>query len=127
MSARDTFDAVYQSYEVRGFDIKAIEIDTGLSGTTIRKYVKQIQEAKPVPVESLLDPEDFAILKDEEEEALLLLANTMGGQAGWRDWSPEDKARHLLSHPTISDSSWTTENRLKGETRDEFVIRVLGQ
>jgi ribonuclease HI len=43
----------------------------------------------------------------------------------WRDLPDTQKAEHLLAKPTISDSSWTNEKRLPGESRTAFVGRIL--
>jgi ribonuclease HI len=35
-------------------------------------------------------------------------------------------ARFLRDHPTTNDRAWTRESRLKGETREAFIERLLG-
>jgi hypothetical protein len=35
-------------------------------------------------------------------------------------------AQFLLDHPTTNDKAWTSEPRLKGETREAFIERLLG-
>jgi hypothetical protein len=35
------------------------------------------------------------------------------------------KAQYLLDHKTLSDRTWTTEPRLKGEKGDAFVRHIL--
>ena len=44
---------------------------------------------------------------------------------GWKSLPDDEKAAHLLEHPTISDRTWTDEPRLKGEKRDAFIRRTL--
>ena len=46
-------------------------------------------------------------------------------KASWRELPPAEMAAHLLATPTISDRAWTSEPRLPGETRSDFVRRVL--
>src|SRR5215210_378592 len=46
-------------------------------------------------------------------------------KAAWRELPPAEMAAHLLATPTIGDSVWTPEPRLPGETRSDFVRRVL--
>jgi ribonuclease HI len=46
-------------------------------------------------------------------------------KAPWRELPPAEMAAHLLATPTISDTAWTPEPRLPGETRSDFVRRVL--
>ena len=41
---------------------------------------------------------------------------------GWKT-----DAEYLLARETIPDRKWTNEPRLKGEKRDAFIRRVLGQ
>jgi len=36
-------------------------------------------------------------------------------------------ARILRDHARIPDKAWTTKRRLNGETRDEFIERLLGR
>jgi hypothetical protein len=43
----------------------------------------------------------------------------------WKTMSNPEQAQYLLEHPTRSDRTWTNEPRLKGETRDAFIRRVL--
>jgi hypothetical protein len=43
----------------------------------------------------------------------------------WKALPDTEKAQYLLDHPTLSDGSWTSEPRLKGEKRDAFIRRVL--
>jgi hypothetical protein len=43
----------------------------------------------------------------------------------WRDLPNRQKADHLRATPTISDASWTDEQRLPGESRTAFIGRVL--
>lgn len=43
----------------------------------------------------------------------------------WKSLPNEGKAAWLLSHPTISDLTWTELPRAKGESRTEFIRRVL--
>jgi hypothetical protein len=43
----------------------------------------------------------------------------------WRGLPPAEMADHLLATPTISDGAWTSEPRLPGEARSDFVRRVL--
>jgi hypothetical protein len=43
----------------------------------------------------------------------------------WKSLPDADKAQYLLDHPTLSDRTWTTEPRLKGEKRDAFIRRIL--
>jgi hypothetical protein len=35
-------------------------------------------------------------------------------------------AAHLLATPTIADVAWTAESRVRGESRADFVVRILG-
>jgi ribonuclease HI len=46
-------------------------------------------------------------------------------KASWRELPPAEMAAHLLATPTISDGAWTSEPRLPGEARSDFVRRVL--
>jgi ribonuclease HI len=46
-------------------------------------------------------------------------------KAPWRELPPAQMAAHLLATPTISDAAWTSEPRLSGEARSDFVRRVL--
>jgi ribonuclease HI len=46
-------------------------------------------------------------------------------KASWRELPPSEMAAHLLATPTIVDGVWTSEPRLPGETRSDFVRRVL--
>jgi ribonuclease HI len=46
-------------------------------------------------------------------------------KASWRELPPDEKAAHLLDTPTIADGVWTSEPRLRRETRSDFVRRVL--
>jgi ribonuclease HI len=46
-------------------------------------------------------------------------------KAFWRELPPAEMAAHLLATPTIADNVWTSEPRLPGETRSDFVRRVL--
>jgi hypothetical protein len=43
----------------------------------------------------------------------------------WKSLPDAEKAQYLLDHPTLSDRTWTTEARLKGEKRDAFIRRIL--
>jgi ribonuclease HII len=43
----------------------------------------------------------------------------------WRDLPKRQKAAHLLATPTISDATWTDEKRLPGESRPDFIARIL--
>lgn len=45
----------------------------------------------------------------------------------WRALSKSKKARYLLDNPRITDLAWTEEERLDGETRDQFIKRILGR
>jgi hypothetical protein len=47
-------------------------------------------------------------------------------RAPWRTLPPAKLAAHLLATPQISDAAWTSELRLPGEARADFVCRVLG-
>ena len=42
-----------------------------------------------------------------------------------RDLPDAEKAEYLLAHQTISDVSWTDEQRVTGEKRGDFIRRVL--
>jgi hypothetical protein len=42
------------------------------------------------------------------------------------DTSRAQLARFLRDHPTTNDKAWTREPRLKGETREAFIERLLG-
>jgi ribonuclease HI len=42
------------------------------------------------------------------------------------DSSKAQLARFLRDHPTTNDKAWTRETRLKGETREAFIERLLG-
>ena len=44
----------------------------------------------------------------------------------WKSLPDAKKAQYLLDHQTMSDRTWTDEPRLKGETRDAFIRRILG-
>jgi ribonuclease HI len=46
-------------------------------------------------------------------------------KASWRELPPDEMADHLIVTPTISDRAWTSEPRLPGEARLDFVHRVL--
>jgi ribonuclease HI len=46
-------------------------------------------------------------------------------KAAWRELPPDEMAAHLIATPTISDGAWTSESRLPGEARADFVHRVL--
>src|SRR5690349_14555988 len=46
-------------------------------------------------------------------------------RGAWRHLAPPEMAAHLLNTPTIADSAWTRERRLPGETRVDFVHRIL--
>jgi len=46
-------------------------------------------------------------------------------RAAWRDLPPVKKAEHLLSTPTLADSTWTQEQREPGEKRDAFIRRIV--
>lgn len=43
----------------------------------------------------------------------------------WRDLPKAKKAQYLLDHPSITDIAWTDEKREPGETREEFIRRIL--
>ena len=43
----------------------------------------------------------------------------------WKSLPDDEKAAYLLEHPTVSDRTWTDEPRLKGETREAFIRRIL--
>lgn len=43
----------------------------------------------------------------------------------WKDLPPKEMAAHLLETPTLADRTWTDEQRLKGEKRDAFILRIL--
>lgn len=45
----------------------------------------------------------------------------------WRDLPKTKLALFLYDHVQITDKSWTTEDRLPGESRDDFIKRVLGK
>ena len=42
------------------------------------------------------------------------------------DSSKGQLARFLRDHPTTNDKAWTREPRLRGETREAFIERLLG-
>ena len=44
----------------------------------------------------------------------------------WRSLPPAKMAAHLLATPTIADVAWTAESRVRGESRADFVVRILG-
>jgi len=44
----------------------------------------------------------------------------------WRSLPPAEMAAHLLATPTIADGAWTAESRVRGESRADFVVRILG-
>jgi hypothetical protein len=44
----------------------------------------------------------------------------------WRSLPPAEMAAHLLATPTIADRAWTAESRVRGESRADFVVRILG-
>ena len=46
-------------------------------------------------------------------------------KASWRELPLAEMAARLLATPTISDRAWTSEPRLAGEARSDFVRRVL--
>jgi ribonuclease HI len=46
-------------------------------------------------------------------------------EASWRELPPAEMAAHLLATREIADSAWTSEPRLRRETRSDFVRRVL--
>jgi hypothetical protein len=46
-------------------------------------------------------------------------------RAAWRDLPAAEMAEHLLSTPTLADSTWTQEQRERGEKRDAFIRRIL--
>lgn len=46
-------------------------------------------------------------------------------KASWRELPPVEKAAHLLATPTITDGAWTSEPRLPGEKRSDFVRRIV--
>lgn len=46
-------------------------------------------------------------------------------KAAWRGLPPAEMAAHLLANETIADRYWTSEPRLPGEHRSDFVRRVL--
>lgn len=48
-------------------------------------------------------------------------------QPEWLQYSNTKKLAHLQDHQTIADSIWTTEFRLYGEKRADFLKRVLGR
>lgn len=45
--------------------------------------------------------------------------------APWRELPPVEMAEHLLVTPTIPDTAWTQEPRLRGELRSAFIVRTL--
>lgn len=47
-------------------------------------------------------------------------------RAAWRTLPPAQLAAHLLACPQIADSAWSAVPRLAGESRAEFVVRVVG-
>jgi ribonuclease HI len=53
------------------------------------------------------------------------MAGSRKPRKAWRGLPPAEMAAHLLATPTISDGAWTSELRLAGEARPEFVRRVL--
>lgn len=51
----------------------------------------------------------------------------MNKSKAWRDLGKAKKARYLLDNPRITDLAWTDEKRLDGESRDQFIKRLLGR
>jgi hypothetical protein len=47
-------------------------------------------------------------------------------RAAWRFLPPAQLAAHLLAVPQICDAAWTRQPRLPGESRADFVARVIG-
>jgi hypothetical protein len=45
--------------------------------------------------------------------------------AAWKSLPPAERAAHLIATITISDSSWTTEQRLLDEDRESFIRRIV--
>lgn len=48
-------------------------------------------------------------------------------RAAWRFMSTAEVVLHLKAHRTIPDSAWTSEKRLPGELRSDFIDRVLAR
>lgn len=47
-------------------------------------------------------------------------------KGAWRDLPDPEKVAYLLEHPTIPDHAWTEEKREPGESRTDFLRRVIG-
>lgn len=60
------------------------------------------------------------------DQAEAPLSNTNAGFASLLAAYRAQLARFLRDHPTINDKAWTGESRLKGETREAFIARLLG-
>jgi hypothetical protein len=43
----------------------------------------------------------------------------------WKSLPPAERAAHLLATLTITDSAWTTEERLPRENRESFIRRIV--
>jgi hypothetical protein len=63
---------------------------------------------------------------EPEAEAATLKPMKTKKAPEWKSLPDAEKAQYLLAHQTISDRTWTDEPRLKGETRDAFIHRILG-
>lgn len=54
------------------------------------------------------------------------VAEIKAPKGAWRDLPPAEKAAYLLEHPTVPDHAWTEEKRSEGESRSDFIARLLG-
>ena len=60
----------------------------------------------------------------EAETAALTPGKTKKAPA-WKALPDAEKVQYFLEHRTLSDRTWTDEPRLKGETRNAFIRRIL--
>lgn len=96
--------------------LRRINVLTGNTEDTEIPTVVAIVEATGEPV---------AETEPEAEAATPKPKKTKNAPA-WKSLPNAEKAQYLLDHQTITDRTWTEASRLKGETRDAFINRVLG-
>lgn len=120
--AQDTFDAEDQlarrSVEmahgaVPGFAPPGVEVSISTFGS------------ERSPSESY--PSGYDHLDPEHSAGSLVTPSSVakGKKVDWKNLPPAEKADYLLAKTTIPDKSWTDEIRHKGESRSDFIKRVL--
>jgi ribonuclease HI len=76
---------------------------------------------------ALASTSQLLLEKKGQEERHMTKTNTgFAALLAAYDSSKAQLARFLRDHPTTNDKAWTRESRLKGETREAFIERLLG-